>query len=54
MIFGFAFAATVATLEGNFWSLLPRVAFLSLLFADAIALFLVLLLLWRYWRGKSV
>ncbi|GMQ78744.1 MAG: AarF/ABC1/UbiB kinase family protein [Anaerolineae bacterium] len=53
MIIGSAFAATVATLEGNFWSLLPRVAFLSFLFADVIAIFLVLFLLWRYWRGRS-
>jgi ubiquinone biosynthesis protein len=53
MIIGSAFAATVATLEGDFWSLLPRVAFLSFLFADIVAVFLVLFLLWRYWRGKS-
>ncbi len=53
MIVGSAFAATVATLEGDYWSLLPRVAFISFLFADVIAVFLVLFLLWRYWRGKS-
>jgi ubiquinone biosynthesis protein len=53
MIIGSAFAATVATLEGDFWSLLPRVAFISFLFADIMAIFLVLILLWRYWRGRS-
>jgi len=54
IIIGSAFAATVATLEGDYWSLLPRVAFISFLFADAIAIMLVILLLWRYWRDKGV
>ena len=53
MIIGSAFAATVASLEGDFWSLLPRVAFISFLFADAVAIILVIYILWGYWRGRS-
>jgi len=53
MIIGSAFAATVATLEGDFWSLLPRVAFIGYISAMALAAILIILLLWRRWRGSD-
>jgi ubiquinone biosynthesis protein len=53
MIIGSAFAATVATLEGDFWSLLPRVAFIGYISAMALSALLIIGLLWRRWRGSA-
>jgi ubiquinone biosynthesis protein len=56
VIIGSAIATSVtafAGLEGNFWDILTRIAFLSYLLATVIALFLVLRLTWRWLRGRD-
>ena len=50
MIIGSSIAASVATLTGDVWSLLPRVAFVGYIFSMVVAALFVINLLWRMWK----
>ena len=51
MIIGSSIAASVATLTGDVWSLLPRVAFVGYIFSMVVAAIFVISVIWRLWKS---
>jgi len=56
MLVGSAIATVFLTQvqqEGDFWSIIGRLAYLGYIFAMAVAVILVVRLIWMWWRGKD-